>query len=191
MKGRALLAAAAMSAVMLTQQAILGGEKKEDPFAKFPKPGPEHKLLAGFQGAWTCNVKSWFGPGEPKESKGTMARTMIMDGRYLQEKFTGDFLGMKFQGMGLMGYDANKKKYVSAWIDNFGTGISTMQGSYDAEAKSITMLGEEDNPTMGGKMKTRDVLTIVDQDEQKLEMYRTPLKSGKEHKVMEITFKRK
>lgn len=196
MKRRMLLALAVLAGAWLSREETGGGgeKKKDDPLAGLTKPGPEHKLLATMAGTWSANVRSWFGPGEPKESKGTMVRKMIMGGRYLHEKFEGDFAGMKFQGLGISGYDANKKKFVSAWIDNFGTGISTMQGSYDAEAKSFTFLGEEDNPAMGGKMKMRDVLKIISDDEQRFDMFRTPLKDGKdakEFKVLEITYARK
>jgi len=192
-----LMAALAALMCLATQQTIQGGDKKkdEDPFAKMPKPGPEHKLLAQLEGTWNAKVKSWFRPGEPKESSGVMVRKMIMDGRYLHEEFKGEFLGMKFLGRGITGYDLNKKKYVMAWIDNFGTGISTNQGSYDKDSKTWTFKGQEDIPDMG-KAKTRDVLKMVSADEQTFEMYRTPLESKekgipKEIKVMEITYTRK
>src|SRR5262245_51167298 len=182
--------AALLAGLCLVWQPATSGEKKDDPFANLPKPGPEHKILASMEGTWTAKVKSWFGPGEPKESTGTMVRKMIMDGRYLQETFKGEFLGTKFEGMGIVAYDVNKKKYVTSWIDNMTTGISMMQGSYDADSKTLTSLGEEDNPAMGGKMKTRDVLKMISADEQRFEMFRTPQKTGKEFKVMEITYTR-
>lgn len=183
--------AALLAGMFLVSHSATSGEKKDDPFAGLPKPGPEHKFLASMEGAWTANVKSWFGPGEPKESTGTMDRKMIMGRRYLQESFKGEFLGTKFEGMGIVAYDVNKKKYVTTWIDNMTTGISMMQGTYDTDSKTLTSLGEEDNPAMGGKMKTRDVLKITSADEQRFEMFRTPLKTGKEFKVMEITYTRK
>jgi hypothetical protein len=176
----------------VTQETIQGGDKKDDnPLAKLPKPGPEHKLLAKLEGTWNAKVKSWFGPGEPKESSGVMVRKIIMDGRYLHEDFKGEFLGMKFLGRGVTGYDVNKKAFVMAWIDNFGTGISTSTGTYDKSSKTFTFKGEEDIPEMGGKTKTRDVLKLVSDDEELFEMYRTPVKEGKEFKVMEITYTRK
>jgi hypothetical protein len=182
------LAAAALALLLAGQLSIFAGGKKEA--FPVPKPGPEHKVLAKLAGKWNASVKSWFGPGEPKETKGILTRKMIMNGLYLQENFKGDFLGMPLQGQGVMGYDINKKKYVMAWIDNFGTGISLNQGSYDPDAKTLTFMGEENNPMMGGKMKTRDVLKIVSADEQFFEMFRTPLSTGKEFKVMEIAYTR-
>jgi hypothetical protein len=44
-----------------------------------------------------------------------------------------------------------------------------------------------------GKMKTRDVLTVVSDDQERFESYRTSLKEkdAKEFKVIEITYARK
>src|SRR5262245_50378539 len=85
-----------------------GDKKKETQFAP-PKPGAEHKLLAKLQGTWTAKVKAWLGPGDPTTSTGVMNRKMIMDGLFLQEAFTGEFTGMKFMGMGMQGYDVDRK----------------------------------------------------------------------------------
>jgi hypothetical protein len=191
-KTRFVFGATLLALCAASQPGIHGGDKKkDDPFAGMPKPGPEHQMLAKLAGTWSADVKSWFAPGEPTLSKGNLNRNMILDGRYLQESFQGEFLGAKFKGLGIIGYDAAKKKYFMAWFDNFGTGLTTSDGTYDPKTKRYTYLGEEDNPQMGGKMKTRDVLTIVSDDQEHFEMYRMPLAQGKEFKVMEITYTRK
>jgi hypothetical protein len=193
MKTRLMLVAGLACACLVGGQAINGGEKKQDnPFANLPKPGPEHKMLAKLAGNWTADVKAWLGPGEPKESKGTMSRKVILDGRYLQETFEGEFFGSKFKGMGLIAYDVNKKKYLMAWVDNMDTGIMVSEGSYDAKTRTYTYIGEENSPLMG-KMKMRDVLTVISDDEERFEMFRTSFaeKDAKEFKVMEITYTRK
>jgi len=187
MKTRIVSVPVAAALLLLVARASSPAGEKEIPI---PRPGPEHKMLAKSAGKWNAKVKSWFGPGEPKESQGVLKREVIFKGLYVHESFTGDFSGMKFQGRGVLGYDTNKKKYVMAWIDNFGTGISLNYGSYDADTRTLTFTGEEDNPAMGGKMKTRDVIKNVSDDEQFFEMFRTPVSTGKEMKVMEITYTR-
>ena len=157
----------------MSGQALEGGDKKDDPFANLPKPGPEHKMLAKLAGNWTADIKAWFGPGEPKDSKGTMNRKMIMDGRYLQETFEGDSPARSSRG----GSDRlrwAKKKYIMAWIDNMETGISLQRGELRRENQDLHVHGEENSPTMG-KIKSY-VLTIISDDEERFEMYRTPLK---------------
>ena len=39
-------------------------------------------------------------------------------GFWLLLDYKGDFGGMKFEGKGATGYDPNKKKYVSTWVDS-------------------------------------------------------------------------
>jgi len=60
-------------------------------------PGAAHKALEPFIGEWIAEVKAWMTPGQPPaESKGTAKATWILDGRYVQEDFSGDFMGNHF-----------------------------------------------------------------------------------------------
>ena len=156
---------------------------------KLPEPGVEHKLLAKLEGTWSAKVKSWLEPGKPpEESSGIMIRKMILDGRYLEERYSGTALGKPFKGMGIFGYDLELKKYFMSWIDNFGTGLMVSYGAYDPKTKAWSYLSEEEGP--GGKLKIRDVLRMISDDELRFEMYRTP-PDNKEVKIMEITYTRK
>lgn len=167
----------------------MAGEKKKQ--FEFPKPGPEHKILAELAGTYDATVKAWFGPGEPSESTGVMKRQTILDGRYLQEEYAGKMLEKAFRGMSLIGFDTQKKKYVTAWIDTLSTGIMITEGTYDAASKTLTSTGEDFDAGTGKKMKGRDVLKIIDADTQLFEMYRQPLDGAKEFKVLEIVYKRR
>lgn len=164
--------------------------KKEDtapPGFEVAKLGAEHKLLAKLAGSFDAKVKMMDPTGgEAHESKGTLKRTVILDGRYVKEDFKGSFAGNTFQGMGLIGFDADKKKYVSQWIDSMSTGFAGSEGTFDEATKTLTTHGEA--MMMGKKIKTKDVLKMVSEDEQHMEMYRNM--DGKDVKMMEITFTR-
>src|SRR5438874_365359 len=160
-------------------------DKKDGP----PQPGAEHKLFAKLEGTWSTKVKSWNEPGKPpEESTGTMVRKMVLDGRYLEEHYSGIAAGKAFKGQGIFGYDLELKKYFMTWIDNFGTGVMISYGTYDPRTKAWSFLSEEDGPD--GKLKIRDVLRMVSDDVAMFEMFRTPPKA-KEFKIMEITYTRK
>jgi len=155
------------------------------------KPGKEHKLLSTLAGTYHAKVKAYFDPSKPPdESSGTMKRKMIMGGRFLEELYEGKVMGMAFHGMGLSGYDNHKKKFTNVWIDSMSTASSVTHGTYDADKKTFTYLGEEFDPYTGQKMKTRDVLRIVSDSVQEQEMYRSPSEGGKEMKVLEIHYTR-
>jgi hypothetical protein len=156
-------------------------------------PGAQHKMLEESVGSWDAEVKMWMkGPsGEPMISKGTSENKMVLGGRYLQQDFTGEMMGQTFTGTGFTGYDNFKKKYVSFWIDNMSTGMSTMSGVLDKDGKSCTMWGKMDEPATGQKdKKVKYVTRFVDKDTQVFETYDVT-SFGDKKPVMEITYKRK
>jgi len=156
-------------------------------------PGAQHKMLEESVGTWDAEVKMWMkGPtGEPMVSKGTSESKMVLGGRYLQQDFTGEMMGQPFVGTGFTGYDNFKKKYVSFWIDNMSTGMSTMDGVPDKSGKSVTMWGKMDDPMTGEKgKKIKYVTRFVDKDTQVFETYDVSA-HGDKKPTMLITYKRK
>lgn len=183
MKARFALCLLAVSALLVSAR---GGE---DAFTKYSKPGAEHKMLAKFAGTWKAHVKFWIKPGEaPDESDGVMKKKMILGGRFLQEDYSGEAAGQKFIGMGLVGYDLQKKKFTSIWTDTMSTSIMHSLGTYDAEAKTFNYQSEVLNPATGKETKSRELLRVIDDNELVYEMY---WQMGKDDfKVMEIAYKR-
>lgn len=157
---------------------------------EFMKPGPDHKVLDALVGKWTTHVKYWTNPaGAPEESDGTGEGKWVMGNRYVQEDFKGTMMGMPFEGMGITGFDNLKKKYVGTWIDNFGTGITTSEGTWDAGKKAMTCMAQMPDPTMTKYISCRMVSTIADANSHKMEMF-MPDAGGKDIRVMEISYTR-
>ena len=187
--------------VMLTVSTTLAKEKKSekkeaDPqammemYKKLGAPGEPHQLFASLVGSWTTHTKEWMEPGKPPmESTGTADMKMLLDGRFLQQEFTGDMMGQPYSGIGTSGYDNLRKRYVSTWIDSMGTGIFIMEGTASADGKTITLKGGHDEPG-GGHMTHRAVWKIVDNNNQTFDMFGTH-RGGKETKMMEIIYTRK
>ena len=86
------------------------------------------------------------------------------------------------------GYDNVKKKFVTSWIDNMGTGIMNSEGTYDSATKTFTYTGDYE-PMPGMKCKIRQVLKIVDADHHTLEWYED--RGAGETKTMEISYARR
>ena len=171
-------------------------EKQMDPqammemYQKLATPGEPHKLFATLAGSWTTTTKEWMEPGKPPtESTGTAEMKMVLDGRFLQQEFTSQMMGKPFSGIGIDGYDNLRKRYVTTWIDTWGTGIFQMEGTASADGKTITLKGQHDEPG-GGHMTHRAVWKIVDGNTQTFDMYGTH-KHGKEMKMLEIAYTRK
>lgn len=160
-------------------------------FQKAATPGPNHKLLQSMVGEWTFAMKMWQDPAAPaQESSGATSYRNLMDGRYVQHEHKGNFMGMPFHGVGILGYDNVSKQFLSSWIDNMATGQMLMNGSYDATKKTFTFKGEMDDAMKPAtKVKLRETVRIVDNDTHVMDWYE--LRGGKEAKTMEITYKRK
>ncbi|PWU13709.1 MAG: hypothetical protein C5B50_18775 [Verrucomicrobia bacterium] len=162
------------------------------------KVGENHKLLEQSAGNWSCIVKFWMSPdAPPTESTGSVVRRPMMGGRYFVSDHTGKMqmpgpdgkmTDFEFKGMAIEGYDNAKKKFVSSWVDNMGTGIMMSEGDYDAAAKAFTFRAEYE-AMPGMKMKIREVITIADKNHQTMEWYED--RGGKEVKTMEIKYTRK
>lgn len=159
-------------------------------FKKLATPGEPHKLLASLAGSWTTTTKEWMEPGKPPmESTGSAELKPLLNGRYLQQDYSGNMMGQPYNGVGISGYDNLTKKYVTTWIDSMGTGIFVMEGSASPDGKTITYKGQHPMPG-GGQMTHRAVWKILDGNNQTFEMYGTH-PGGKETKEMEIVYTRK
>lgn len=156
----------------------------------YSTPGEIHKLMAKSVGTWNGNITMWMKPGAPPmNSTGVMTNTMLMGGRYLQGTNTGNFMGQPYEGINMTGYDNAKKMFVSSYIDNMGTGMMYMTGSWDAASNSIQFSGTMVDPMSGKDIPVREVLKFVDDNNQVFEMYNSM--GGQEYKSMEIKYVRK
>jgi len=167
--------------------------------SEMSKLNENHKLLSSLDGNWTFTIKMWWNPdpnAKPQESKGTATRKTVMGGRYVMMDVTGKMQmpgedgkmkDMQFKGMGLEGYDNVKKKFVSSWVDNMGTGIQFSEGTYDPASKTFTYTSEME-PLPGMKSQTREVIKVADNNHMALEFYENH--GGQEKKTMEISYTR-
>ena len=160
-------------------------------FADFMAPGPMHKWMEKTNGNWEADLTQWMDPkAPPMKAKATIVQSSVLGGRYVVGKFTGTMMGMPFEGMSTMGYDNAKKIFVSTWIDNVGTGIVHMTGTYNEATKTLSLKGYQTNPTNGKDGNIREEMTMIDDDSYSMVMYGDDF-NGKEQKFMEATVKRK
>ena len=152
-------------------------------------PGEHHAHMKKLAGNFDYTIKMWMDPSAPPmESTGKRTAEFLLGGRYLQEKITGTFMGMPFEGISLMAYDNLGKEYVSTWIDNMGTGIMVSKGQCDGKG-NWTMTGESIDPATGKMITMKSVTTLVDDNTISMQMF-MPGPDGKEYKMMELTMKR-
>ncbi len=184
----------AILCLLFAAAAVNTAAAQDDAAAKawmdFMTPGPMHTWMAKWNGSWEAELTQWM-PGAPAtKSKGTNEQSSIMNNRYTIGKFTTTMMGMPMQGQSMMGYDNAKKIFVSTWVDNFGSGIVYMTGTYDEATKTLNLKGRQTDPITGKDSELREEMKIIDDNTYMLIMYGTGM-DGVEQKFMEGIFKRK
>ena len=188
MKFRAIAGTAALAVVLGFVAGVAFTDEAHDEMMKklmeVHQPGPHQQQLAKMSGDWTVAGKFWHGP-EPTESTATASTKMIHD-RYAIQDYQGDFEGMPFKGLLVMGYDNWKKEAQSLWIDSFSTGLSYSSGPVSEDGK-VTLHGSWHGP--GGETPTRMEMTWTNENEYVLKSWMTTPEG--EQQTMELVYTRK
>ena len=162
-----------------------------DAMMKAMMPGDAHKLLGNMVGTFDAKVTAWMMPGEPPmNSTGTAVNSWIMGNRFVEQKFTGSFMGQPFHGLGYTGYDNVKKTYWSSWMDDMSTGVMNSLGSTSDGGKTWKFSAMMPDPVTGKEAPVEEHITIADKDHHLFEMW-SPGPDGKMMKMMEIVYTRK
>ncbi len=170
--------------------------KMMEAMQKAATPGEFHDNLKPLAGKWTFTTRyrmSADGPWE--QSTGSAVYKWILGGRILVQEVKANpspedaMMGGPFEGYGMTGYDNVSKKYFNVWCDNMGTGMMSSTGTCDSSGKTITYMGEFNDPMSGKVKRIKSVLKIVGDDKVVYEMYeKTP--DGKEYMSLEVTYTR-
>jgi len=179
-----------LSVVLLMSSALIAQDEQMQVWMDYMTPGKVHQSMASFAGEWKTENKMWMAPGsEPMVTEGACTMEMLLGGRYLKSTHTGNFMGMPFEGVSIEGFDKATNTFNYVWIDNFGTGMMTMKGSYDDATKCITYKGMMVDPVQKKEVPVREVVNVGDPNKVVMEMFTEA--DGKEFKNMEIIFTRK
>ena len=159
--------------------------------AKAGTPGEAHKKLDPMVGTFDTKAKMWMDPSKPaEETSGKTESKWVLGNRFVQETYEGTFMGQPFSGMGYWGYDNITKKYTGTWMDSMGTAMMNSTGKMDASGKVLTYTSMMNDPMTGKLCKITEKVTVTDNDHHMMEMW-GPDPSGKNYKMMEITYVRK
>jgi len=154
-------------------------------------PGAHHQALEPLVGHFDARVLHFMGPDQPPvESSGTLENTWALGGRFVLSQFHGEAMGMPFEGLGLLGYDTLKQRYVANWADSMATALwPTATGESNDDGTAITLSRVMTDQFSGALVKVRDVTTIVDHDHITYELFITRPGTD-EVKALEIQYTR-
>lgn len=153
-------------------------------------PSEHHKVMSPMLGHWDAEVWAQMDPASPPmTSKGTSDNTWTMGDRVLKQEFKGSMMGMNFEGLGYVSYNAATGKYESVWMDSMAGSMTTSSGTLGADKKTWTFEGTESDPMTKQTLKTKDVVVITDKDHHSFTRYYI-MPDAKEMKGMEIKYTR-
>src|SRR3546814_3705947 len=103
---------------------------------------------------------------------GKSVDTVVLGGRQIRTQFSSRFMGQPFNGIGFMGYDNVRGKYVASWVDDMSTGLMTSEGDYDPATKTYTFVAEMADPTNdAAPIAIRETVRIIDADHHVMAMF--------------------
>ena len=174
----------------LSLSVVAQSEEDNKKWIEYATPSTMQKMMASWDGEWDEDITMWMAPGAPEQkSKASCVNRMILDGRYQESVHKGEFAGMPFNGIGTLAWDNTLKVFVNTWIDNFGTGMMYMTGSWDEKSKVISLSGTMTDPISGKAVPIRQVVRIIDDKTQVMEQYTQ--NNGKDFLNMSITMKKR
>ena len=92
-------------------------------------------------GTWNADFKMEM-PGAPAmTSKCREVVESICGGKWTWSTFTGEVMGMPFEGHGLNGFDSKSDSVTSFWIDSMNGAFMRTDGAYDAGKQTFTLSG--------------------------------------------------
>jgi hypothetical protein len=155
--------------------------------AQGPPTLPEHKVLAMQEGTWDAEITVTVPGQEASKSKGVETNRLI-GAKWLISDVKSEFGGHPFEGHGVNGYDTDKSKYVSTWIDSMSTRIEFMEGTYDEKTKTLTMHADSKDPATGKPIKMRLEMKFKGDDTRVLDEYVQTEGQKEFAKFMEIKY---
>lgn len=154
-------------------------------WTEFMTPGDMHKWMAKSEGTWNGIVNTYMDPSNPTKSQASARYKMVYNGLYQMGDFTGNMMGMPFEGHGIMAYDNAKKQFINTWIDNMGSGVIFMTGQLDPKTNILHLSGTQTDPMTKKDANIRQEIQFLDDNTQMITMY-GPGMDGKEMKMMEM-----
>ncbi len=149
-----------------------------------------HPQLAALVGKWQGMTQTWFQPDQlADESLWQAEFKLVLGGHFLFYTYQGSIQGEPLEGMALLGFNPQRKRYEMAWVDTFHNGSAIMFSHGGNSESPFNVLGSfptgPDSPDWGWRSE------IVLRDSGKLVISHygiTP--EGLEWKGVETIYKR-
>lgn len=169
---------------------LIGGGTVQDKDEKEPfvamKPSAEHDILKMDLGTWDIKITMGSGP-EAMHSKGVETVTML--GPFWNvSTMKYDYMGQPVTSKAIMGYDPDKKKYTGTYHESSSPYITTMEGTWNAKARKMTLMMKGKSPE-GKDTRFKAITTYTNDTSKSFEFFMLePGSDTKFIKAMEMQY---
>jgi hypothetical protein len=160
---------------------------QQNPFAA--RPQKEHELLQKLAGNWKAEFALSM-PGAPPMESEARVESELLGKLWIVTRYDDPQMsGGAFHGAELFGYEPDKKRYVSAWVDNQDASMTLQEGTYDPATRTLAMSGSGKDPMSGRESTSRSTMVWSDDDHRVQQMF-VPGAGGDEVQMFTITYTR-
>ncbi len=175
-----------LAGVLLGGSLLAQDEPSTEDWMALGQPGAMHKLLDAMVGSFDAVSEMPAMPDAPP-SKGQCENSWQLGGRFVESRYSADFMGMPFEGIGFLGYDNINSEFTHIWLDNLGTHMMTSRGSISEDQKSITLQGAIKGPDEDQPFKF--VYEIESRDQHVFKMF--SVVGGTDVQTLTVTYTRR
>lgn len=152
-------------------------------------PGEQHQWLKRFEGKWATETMITM-PGAGDAAKGESEFTWLVPGRWLQQRSSGNLMGMTISSVSIMGYDNFKKSYVATTVSTMDTAMNSAEGDRTPDGNTLILYGTVDEYLTGEHDKmVKTVFRFVNDDSFVQEIHDLPI-GETNTKVIEVRYTR-
>jgi len=148
-------------------------------------PTEHHAMLKKIAGTWTASIDHM-----GQKSTGTYTVKLGMNDLWAVGDFESTMPDGPFHGHSIDGYDTEKGKFISVWVDSMTSSVGTYEGTYDEKAGTITYVGKGKDMMTGKPIEETHKVTIKSPDAMTFEII-APGEGGQKMTVLKIDYTRK
>jgi hypothetical protein len=162
-----------------------------DQWVALGEPGDAHKVLQTFVGEWDVAISSRSSvTAKPEVSSGRSHFSWVLQGRFIEERFSGEVAGKGYDGLGYFGFDNATKRYSSLWLESLSTSPTLSWGVYNPENQSFSFVADVYDPLRARLKRSYSRIVVTSQDSFSLSMMERS-SEGEEFVAFELQYKRR
>jgi hypothetical protein len=143
-------------------------------------PAAEHARLEDAVGRWNVQCTYYLGEGQaPMQATGVDTIDRVGPFWTLSH-LRSDLMGAPFVGRAAVGFDPQRRKWVTAWIDSMSPLLYVLEGDFDAGGTVLSLFGRTTAPD-GQVVELRTREEHVSRDHRVLDLFQKVGASAERH----------